>query len=161
MSEARTVRPATPGDAAAIAAGNVRLAGESEGKILDPAVVESGVAAILADPSRARYWVVEADGAIVGQCMVNEEPSDWAGGRYWWIQSVYVDPAWRGRGVFRALWDRVLEEARATGDVAEVRLYVERENRAARTVYERLGMEETSYRLYALPLGSGAGSEDR
>lgn len=159
MSEARTVRPATPGDVGAIAAGNVRLAEESEGKLLDPAVVESGVTAILADPSRARYWVVEADGAIVGQCMVNEEPSDWAGGRYWWIQSVYVDPEWRGRGVFRALWDRVLEEARVTGDVAEVRLYVERENRAARTVYERLGMKETSYRLYALPLGSGAGSD--
>lgn len=161
MNRPITVRPATPGDAAAIAAGNVRLADESEGKVLDPAVVEAGVAAIVADPSRARYWVVEANGGIVGQCMVHEEPSDWAGGRYWWVQSVYVDQAWRGWGVFRTLWERVLEEARAVGDVAEVRLYVERENRAARAVYERLGMKKTSYRLYCLPLGTDEGDGAR
>lgn len=161
MSEAWTVRPARPGDAAPIAAANVRLADESEGKVLDPAVVEAGVAAILADPGRARYWIAEVGGDVVGQCMVHEEPSDWTGGRYWWIQSVFVDPAWRGRGVFRSLWDRVFEEARATGDVVEIRLYVERDNRRAREVYERFGMEETPYRVYAVAVDAGEGSEAR
>jgi len=143
-----TVRPARLADVAALADGNVRLARETEGKRLDPAVVEAGVETVLRDAPGAGYRVLEADGAIRGQCLVHEEPSDWTGGRYWWIQSVYVDPEWRGRGVFRALWERILEEAREKGDVTEVRLYVERGNRPARAVYERMGMRETSYRIY-------------
>lgn len=147
-----TVRPARLDDATALTDGNVRLARETEGKQLDPAVVEAGVEAIVRDASGAGYRVLEADGAIRGQCLVHEEPSDWTGGRYWWIQSVYVDPEWRGRGVFRALWERILEEAREAGDVMEVRLYVERGNRRAREVYERMGMKETPYRIYTRAL---------
>jgi len=151
-----TVRPAHHDDVAAIAEGNVRLARETEGKRLDPVVVEAGVEAVLRDASGAGYRVLEADGAVRGQFMVHEEPSDWTGGRYWWIQSVYVDPEWRGRGVFRALWERILEEAREAGDVTEVRLYVERDNRPAREVYERMGMRESSYRIYTRTLGGEA-----
>jgi len=147
-----TVRPACLADVAALAAGNVRLARETEGKRLDPAVVEAGVETVLRDAPGAGYRVLEADGEIRGQCLVHEEPSDWTGGRYWWIQSVYVDPEWRGRGVFRALWERILAEAREKGDVTEVRLYVERGNRSARAVYERMGMRETSYRIYTRAL---------
>jgi ribosomal protein S18 acetylase RimI-like enzyme len=147
-----TVRPAAADDVAALAAGNVRLAAESEGRALETALVERGVRRILADPARGAYWVAEAGGAVRGQCLVTTEWSDWSDGRYWWFQSVWVEPDWRGRGVFRALWDRVLEAAREAGDVASIRLYVEEENAPARAVYERLGMDLTSYRMYELPL---------
>lgn len=149
------VRAAGDADVPALVEGNVRLAAESEGRTLDPATVERGVRAILSDPGGARYWVAEAGGAVRGQCLVTIEPSDWTDGRYWWLQSVWVDPAWRRRGVFRALWDRVLEAAVREGDVAAVRLYVERENRPARAVYERLGMRPTGYRVYELPVRDG------
>lgn len=145
---------ATAADAGALALGNVRLAAESEGRELDAAKVERGVRLIQADPSRGDYWVAEAGGAVVGQCLVTTEWSDWSNGRYWWFQSVWVEPDWRGRGVFRALWDRVLAAAREAGDVAAMRLYVEAENRSARAIYERLGMAATGYRVYELPLDS-------
>lgn len=151
-----TVRSATPDDAPTIADFNRVLAAESEGRELDPGRLERGVRLLLADPKRAHYWVAEAEGRIVGQCMVTTEWSDWSAGRYWWLQSVYVVPDWRGRGVLRALWDQVIEEGKALGDVASIRLYVERDNTGARSAYERLGMEQTPYLVYEhrLPHGS-------
>ncbi|HJU85781.1 MAG TPA: N-acetyltransferase [Gemmatimonadota bacterium] len=160
-----TIRAARPSDAEAIAEFNLRLASESEGRDLDPDTLLQGVRMLLSDPTHGQYWVAEAPrepagaggagGAEavghaepVGQCLVTTEWSDWTNGRYWWFQSVYVAPAWRGRGVFRALWDHVESRAREEGDVASLRLYVERDNASARAIYERLGMEETGYIVY-------------
>ena len=60
--------------------------------MLDPAILESGVACALADPDRLRYWVAELDGETqpVGQAAVTREWSDWRQGWIWWFQSVYV-----------------------------------------------------------------------
>jgi len=148
-----TVRAARPADAPVIADFNRRLAAESEGRELDPQTLDRGVRALLADPARGLYWVAEREGAPVGQCLVTTEWSDWTNGRYWWFQSVYVEPAHRGAGVFRALWDHVESAARRAGDVASLRLYVERDNASARKVYEKLGMAETGYLVYELGLG--------
>ena len=35
--------------------------------------------------------------------MITFEWSDWRNGVFWWIQSVYVDPAWRRQNVFRRM----------------------------------------------------------
>jgi GNAT superfamily N-acetyltransferase len=142
------VRAALPRDAPLIADFNRRLAVESEGRELDPDTLDRGVRALLDDPSRGRYWVAERSGEPVGQCLVTTEWSDWTNGRYWWFQSVYVEPAHRGAGVFRALWEHVESAARAAGDVASLRLYVEEENALARAVYEKLGMAESGYLVY-------------
>lgn len=150
------VRRAAEGDVGELVARNVALAAESEDRALDPATVEAGVRRILQDEGRGVYWVADVEGATRGQCLVTEEWSDWTGGRYWWFQSVYVDPDWRGRGVFRALWDAVGAAAVEAGDVATIRLYVERDNRSARDVYEALGMRETGYRIYERPVGEDA-----
>jgi GNAT superfamily N-acetyltransferase len=152
-----TVRAAIPADAAIIAEFNRRLALESEGLTLDPETASEGVRLGLEAPARARYWVAQDGGGIRGQCMVTTEWSDWRSGWVWWLQSVYVEPDERGRGTFRALWERVLEDARGAGDVVMVRLYVHRENLGARAVYERLGMEESPYLVYELPLAGAGG----
>ncbi|MBW3660408.1 MAG: GNAT family N-acetyltransferase [Gemmatimonadetes bacterium] len=147
------MRPAGAADVGGLVERNLALAAESEDRVLDRSAVEAGVRAILGSSRRGRYWVAEVDGTVRGQCLVTEEPSDWTGGRYWWIQSVYIDPDWRGTGVFRRLWEVVGAAAAEAGDVASIRLYVARGNRAARAVYERLGMEETDYRVYEKPVG--------
>jgi ribosomal protein S18 acetylase RimI-like enzyme len=156
MPEAMRIRAARPSDAEEIAEFNRRLASESEGRDLDPDTLLRGVRMLLSDPTHGQYWIAEAsdgaeagDGAVpVGQCLVTTEWSDWTNGRYWWFQSVYVVPEWRGRKVFRALWDHVESSARKEGDVASLRLYVERDNASARAIYEKLGMEETGYLVY-------------
>lgn len=143
------VRPATPDDRDTIVAFNAAMARETEGRDLDLATLARGVAALLADPVRGRYFVLEdAPGRIDAALMLTLEWSDWRNGYFWWIQSVYVRPEARRRGHYRRLYEEVWRRALGEPDVCGVRLYVERENLSARETYERLGMEETAYRLY-------------
>lgn len=140
-----TVRNAVPSDTAVLVEYNRRMALETEGKALDPAVLTAGVAAGLADPEKARYFVAEDQGDVVGQLMLTREWSDWRNGWIWWIQSVYVRADARRRGVFRALYAHVHAAAVADPEVIGIRLYVEHENHAAQQTYVQLGMERTSY----------------
>jgi ribosomal protein S18 acetylase RimI-like enzyme len=146
-----TVRSATPADAAVIAEFNRRLALETENKVLDPAVLAAGVAAVLADPGRGLYFVAEADGNVVGQLMITFEWSDWRNGWVWWLQSVYVRAEARSRGVFRALFEHALAAAR-NQNVVSVRLYVEKDNHPAVATYLRLGFEEMHFHLMHRPM---------
>jgi GNAT superfamily N-acetyltransferase len=140
-----TVRRAVVADAAVVAEFNALLALESEGKRLDPAVLAAGVAAGLADPAKARYFVAEEAGSVLGQLMLTQEWSDWRNGWIWWIQSVYVRSNARRRGVFRSLYDHVYQAARSDPEVIGLRLYMEHDNHTARRAYLRLGMEATPY----------------
>lgn len=142
------VRSATDGDAGRLVAFNRAMARETEGKELDEIVLRRGIDAVLADPSRGRYFVAERAGEPVGALMVTTEWSDWRDGDFWWIQSVYVVPGARRSGVFRGLYAHVEAAARAEPRVSGLRLYVERENVAARSTYEAIGMERSHYDMY-------------
>jgi malonyl-CoA/methylmalonyl-CoA synthetase len=96
--EAVVVRPARPDDAPRMAQGNVAMARETEGLALDPLVALAGSEAVFRDTSRGRYFVAERAGLPVGQCLVTFEWSDWRNRPVWWLQSVYVEPPWRGQG---------------------------------------------------------------
>ena len=126
---------------------NVELARESENLSLDPARVRAGVEALLRDPAKGTYFVAEAGGAVVGQLLITREWSDWCNGDYWWLQSVYVRSDCRRRGIFQALFQHVLARAQERGDVAAIRLYVEKNNGPALKTYDRLGLKETHYRV--------------
>jgi GNAT superfamily N-acetyltransferase len=140
-----TIRRAHTADLPCIVDFNRLLAEESEGKILDPAVLTVGVGAALADPHKAVYYMAEEGGRVVGQLSITTEWSDWRNGWLWWIQSVYVRPEARRRGVFRALYEHIYQAARQDPEVIGIRLYVERENHAAQQTYLRLGMEWANY----------------
>jgi ribosomal protein S18 acetylase RimI-like enzyme len=158
MSEQRpTVRRATPADTQDLCAFNAAMARETEGRELDPARLRRGIEHALADPGRGTYWVCCVADRVLGALLVTLEWSDWRDGWFWWIQSVYVRPEARGRGIYRALWEHVLAAARAQGDVCGVRLYVDQENRNAQAVYEHLGMERARYALYEVDFVLGAG----
>lgn len=133
---------------------NCRLAAESEGLELQRAVVSAGVRALLADPAKGRYLVASMRGEIVGQLMHTREWSDWRNGHLWWLQSVYVAAAWRGRGIFRQLFQHLATLAENDPQVVGLRLYVEDHNAAARGVYLKLGMRPAGYhvleRLYVV-----------
>jgi GNAT superfamily N-acetyltransferase len=142
-----TIRPGTLADVPVIVDFNVLLARESEGKELDPAVVAVGVQAAIADPTKGPYYLAVDGEAILGQTQVTFEWSDWRNGWAWWIQGVYVRAEARRRGVFRALYDHIEQEARRAGNVIALRLYVDQDNHSARETYRQLGMGPTNYLL--------------
>ena len=154
-----TIRDAVPDDAGIIAGFNSDMARETEGKTLDPDRVGPGVAALLADASRGRYWVAVSNDRVVGQLMVTYEWSDWRNGNIWWIQSVYVHRDCRRQGVFRSLYRHVESLAAATPDVIGLRLYVESGNTRAQQTYASLGMVKPNYLVMeAMLRNSYAGS---
>jgi GNAT superfamily N-acetyltransferase len=143
-----SIRQAQPEDRDAIVDFNARLALETESKRLDPEILVRGVALALAEPDRARYYVAVSslDGRVIGQAAFTREWSDWRCGWIWWLQSVYVHADHRGQGVFRALFERIRNDARAAGsNVVGLRLYVEHENHPAQRVYETLGLRPGGY----------------
>ena len=164
MSEIR-IRPATLDDVDVIIDFSTRLASESEGVELDREVLSRGVSAALEDPSKARYFLAETgeDGSepeVAGQLMITYEWSDWRGGMFIWIQSVYVLAEHRRKGVFRALYDHVKELASSPG-YCGVRLYVYDGNTSARDTYLRLGMVEPGYKVLETPDELKHGDETR
>lgn len=135
------------GDVALIAQFQVDMAMESEGLTLDAEKVLNGVSAVMKDNSKGKYLVARLDEHIIASLMITREWSDWNCEWYWWIQSVYVLPSYRGKGIFSAMYSKVKEMAREEG-VAQIRLYVDKENINARNVYQRLGMNECHYLMY-------------
>lgn len=142
------IRLANIDDSSSLIDFNQAMAEETEGKSLDAAVLKRGVEAVFQDPSKGFYVVAELDGKIVAGLMVTFEWSDWRNGWFWWIQSVYVLPYYRGRGIYAMLYKFVKNVATERGGVCGFRLYVEKENVKAQKVYEKLGMAETYYLMY-------------
>lgn len=142
------VRRATLSDVDALVRFNLAMAEETEGRKLSRAVLEAGVRSVFDDPSKGFYVVAEAGAAPAGSLLVTPEWSDWRSAYCWWVQSVYVAPAHRRKGIYRALHRYVEREARAAGNVCRLRLYVDCENSAAKSVYGRLGMALSRYEFF-------------
>ena len=141
------IRDATPEDHGFLVACATAMALETEQRRLDPTRLAHGVRTLLAQPTHGFYLIAERAGARVGTLMVTHEWSDWRGGDFYWIQSVYVVPAARRGGVYRALHEAVRERARAAGAVG-LRLYVEQDNTRAQRTYAALGMLRTAYAVF-------------
>jgi GNAT superfamily N-acetyltransferase len=142
------IRRANSVDTEIITSFNCRMAWETEGRRLDPLILVQGVSMVLQNPSRGFYLLAEIDGNVVGQCMITYEWSDWRCGDFWWIQSVYIVPDFRRKGVFKALYSHVLETARVTDFVVGIRLYVEQDNTRAIQTYLNLGLHPAHYSMF-------------
>ena len=147
MKPSIEIRAASEADIPFLVDCNAAMALETEHKMLDRMVLTHGTRAVFEEPRRGFYRIAERAGEAVGSLMVTYEWSDWRNGDWWWIQSVYVTPAARRRGVFSALYADVERQARATPGVVGLRLYVENENSPAQATYAALGMSDAGYRL--------------
>lgn len=78
------IRDAVPADRPATVEFNRLLAAETEHKVLDPAILDQGVARALAEPDRLRSWVaglpLDNGRRLVGQTAIAREWSDWRNG---------------------------------------------------------------------------------
>jgi GNAT superfamily N-acetyltransferase len=146
------VRSARQEDLSSIVAFSAAMALETEGRRLDQARLREGTLSLLAAPERGFFMVAELPEVerhrLVGQLMITFEWSDWRNAVFWWVQSVYVAPAWRRRGVYRTMHDHIVAQAKADPQVCGIRLYVERENRTAQTVYQHVGLAPSAYAVY-------------
>ncbi len=147
-----TVRRATVADAPTLTEFNIAMALETEDYQLDPSTVLAGVTRLVQQPEHGFYLVAECEKIVIGALMITKEWSDWRDGLWWWIQSVYVIKPHRRRRAFRTLYDHVCELAHTEDDVCGIRLYVEKDNVTAQSVYREMGMSETHYRLYEASL---------
>jgi predicted N-acetyltransferase YhbS len=101
----------------------------------------------VAGHAACRAFVAEAGGVIVGTGVTT------VNGPVGWIGTIWVEPAWRGRGLGRALTLATIEAAEAAGCSTLVLVATA----AGQPLYERLGFRiQTQYRIVETPgLGGG------
>jgi GNAT superfamily N-acetyltransferase len=141
-------RMAKKSDALTLIAFNTALACETENKTLDTATIRAGVERLFDLPQYGFYIVAENSEGIGGSMLITYEWTDWRNGLFWWIQSVYVSPEFRRRGIYRALHSFARELAAKDKNVRGLRLYAEGENLLAHRAYRQLGMAETTYKFF-------------
>lgn len=142
------IRRATVDDVNIIAEYNYNLAFETEDKKLNMEILEEGVRNLIQDENKGIYHVCEIDGKVIGQIMYTFEWSDWRNGTFLWVQSVYVNKNYRGKGVFKSLYNHIKSMCDNDDNICGIRLYVERENYIAQKTYSSLGMKECNYYMY-------------
>jgi len=145
------VRPARMEDVDMLVTFSAAMALETEGRRLDMDRLRRGTQRVFDSPTRGFYVVAElpqeSSPGVIGQLLVTYEWSDWRDATFWWIQSLYVHPDWRRRGVYRRMHEYIRQQARSRSDVCGLRLYVEAGNTGAQAAYRQTGLFPSSYRI--------------
>ena len=126
----------------------IQMARETEGLRLDKTVVSRGVHGVFQEPARGTYWVAQEKGKVLGMLLAIPEWSDWRNATVLWIHSLYVIPEARGQGVFKKLYLNLEKQVKHSPKLAGIRLYVDKRNKPAQKVYEKMGMNKHHYELY-------------
>lgn len=108
--------------------------------------------AFVARHPECRPFVAEADGEIVGSGVTT------VNGSVAWIGTIWVDPAWRGRGLGKALTLATIDAAEAAGCGTLILVATD----AGRPLYEQLGFEvQANYRILEAPGLDGEPADPR
>ena len=142
------IRKAEVKDIECIVGFQKEMALETENLILDTQVLLKGVTAVFEDEAKATYFIAENDGESIGMLMITNEWSDWRNGWVWWIQSVYIKPGFRRMGIYRLLYEHTKKSVIKSDNIRGLRLYVDKRNIRAQSVYESLGMTGDHYTTY-------------
>ena len=153
VAAAVTVREAGAGDVEAVADAVESLLLELGGRRPERSQLETEVRALLDDPAGGSVLIAEADGSIVGVLSASWQRAIHVPGIYATIQDLWVDGAWRSRGVGAELVEAVASQARARG-VSRLEVGLPRETFAAiastESFYERNGFEPLGPRMRRL-----------
>jgi GNAT superfamily N-acetyltransferase len=142
------IRKAKLSDAEHIVELQLQMAQETEGLGLNKDVVSKGVRGVFQEPARGTYWVAEEKDKLLGVLLAIPEWSDWRNGTVLWIHSLYVVPQARGQGVFKKLFLNLKEQVEQSPELVGLRLYVDKQNKSAQKIYEKLDMNRDHYELY-------------
>ena len=142
------IRKAKAEDAQQIVAFQQEMAFETEGLHLDKNILLSGVTAAFEHPEKGRYFLAQIDDKVVASLMITYEWSDWRSSTIFWIQSVFVQKAYRRQGIYRQLYDHVKTIAESDSQIGGIRLYVDKTNLTAQKTYANLGMNGEHYQVF-------------
>jgi ribosomal protein S18 acetylase RimI-like enzyme len=142
------IRLAIEEDTEVICGFQMKMALETEDLQLNEETVHSGVLNVFRDPSKGKYFVAVEDQKVIASTLLTNEWSDWRNQWFLWIQSVYVLPEYRGKGVFRNMYETIKEMVRADDNIAGLKLYVDSENESAIATYKAIGMDGEHYKLF-------------
>jgi GNAT superfamily N-acetyltransferase len=147
------VREASAGDVEGVANAVESLLGELGGRMPSRAQMEAEVQALLDDPKGGSVLIAEADGRIVGVLTASWQRAIHVPGVYATVQDLWVDEAWRSRGVGAELVEAIASQARTRG-VSRLEVGLPRETFAAiastESFYRRNGFEPLGPRLRRL-----------
>lgn len=144
------VRRATSVDLPSLVEFTIAQVHEGEGKIKGREVIERGIQLGLSDEQMGYYWVlVNEQDVPVGFASATRTWSDWNAGYYWWVEGMYVSLDRRGIGGMRMLLETIHNEM-LSQDGIELRIYVNKDNRAAKRAYERSGFRLSVYEVMVM-----------
>jgi GNAT superfamily N-acetyltransferase len=144
MIEGLVIRPARVEETDTLAQLILAMAWESEGVRLNQDTLLAGIQSVFSNPTLGAYWVALHQERPMACTLITVEWSDWHNAPYWWIQSLYIQPEFRGKGCFEQLL-AALETSAQDAGARELRLYVEKANARAIRVYERTGFDGEHY----------------
>ena len=131
-----------------IAQCQVDMALEIENLKLNYDTVVQGVSYIFNNPDRGFYVLAKmSEDQSIGILLILKEWSDWRNGDIWWIHSVFVKNQYRRKKIFSKMFNFVEELARSN-QVRGLRLYVDKSNNKAQSVYKQLDMTNKHYELF-------------
>jgi GNAT superfamily N-acetyltransferase len=144
------IRKAVINDIDSLIEFSLEEAKEAEGLTKVPDTLRAGITAALNDSSKATYWViVDENDKPFGNVSALKEWSDWNDGYYWWIQSMFLSPRYRGKGYLKLLINAVNSEMKRENGL-ELRLYVHKNNKVAIRAYEKVGFVISNYDVMIL-----------
>lgn len=153
MATQTAVREAGTEDVEEVAAAVESLLLELGGRRPERADLEAEVRALLADPEGGSVLVAEADDRVVGVLSASWQRAIHVPGVYATVQDLWVDEAWRSRGVGAELVEAIASQARTRG-VSRLEVGLPRETFAAiastESFYRRAGFEHLGPRMRRL-----------
>ncbi|MCB0549878.1 MAG: GNAT family N-acetyltransferase [Phaeodactylibacter sp.] len=101
---------------------------------------ERAIRQLLAEPLFGEIWLLEDQGQPMGYLVVTTGFSLEYNGKDGWVDELFLEEAFRGRGLGKMLLRHAIGRAEALG-INFLHLQVERHNRAGRRLYEKEGFE--------------------
>jgi len=118
----------------------------------EEAVLRKTLTDALSDCRYLEAFGFEAEGVLAGYGMVAISYSTEAGGLCAWIEDIYIEPSYRGKGIGSSFLDFVWQ--RYHKRVVRIRLEAEPENTRAMAVYRKAGYTVLGYTQLVRELGS-------
>lgn len=143
-----TIKRATETDIPVLVSFQERMAFETEGISLDVTILTAGVKALFAKPEKGCYFVAVNDAKVVASLLITYEWSDWRNRTIYWIQSVFVDPVHRRKGIYSQMYHYIQDIVDNDDTIGGIRLYVDRTNINAQQTYAALGMNGEHYLVF-------------